>query len=300
MTLEIQEIRALAHSFTPFNPMESPSRDPLMAWLWLARDARGLSVQHPRLSVFWANHGFSAARSPDDSRPDRAASLLALQQLVDGKGAVVKLCEAVNADLRVYEMDLDTPTGDVLAHPAAVAMSEEDFSRAVAYGMMAVEPGVDILAIAASGHGSETGAQAIVKAIKGDIPANPVFLVDQIAARGAALKGFERLAAIGGFEVAALAGAMIAARLAHIPVIGDGPAALAAWAILREENPASVDHVRLTGINQLPAAMVLDAPVIPLPVPVTNDAGVAAICCLSPIRNMVIMENVSLSNTQNG
>ena len=52
----------------------------------------------------------------------------------------------------------------------------------------------------------------------------------------------EILRRLGGREVAALAGAILAARLQHIPVILDGYVVTAAAAILHAIHPATIDH----------------------------------------------------------
>ena len=75
-----------------------------------------------------------------------------------GGAAVNQLCTSVDADLRVYELDLDHPTADFTVGPA---MSEEGCARAMAYGMMAVEPGVDLLALGEMGIGNTTAAAAL-------------------------------------------------------------------------------------------------------------------------------------------
>jgi nicotinate-nucleotide--dimethylbenzimidazole phosphoribosyltransferase len=47
---------------------------------------------------------------------------------------------------------------------------------------------------------------------------------------------------LGGRELAAIAGAVIAARLAHVPVLLDGFAATAAAALLQVAAPGALDH----------------------------------------------------------
>ncbi len=84
-----------------------------------------------------------------------------VQNFIAGGAAVNQLCRIVDADLRVYEMNLDTPTGDITAEPA---MSEEECAKAMAYGMMAVEPGIDALALGEMGIGNTTSAAALCAA----------------------------------------------------------------------------------------------------------------------------------------
>src|SRR5256714_12431747 len=87
-----------------------------------------------------------------------------VQNFIAGGAAVNQLCKVIDADLRVYEMNLDTPTGDIVEAPA---MSEEECARAIAYGMMAVEPGIDALAIGEMGIANTTVAAALCMALFG-------------------------------------------------------------------------------------------------------------------------------------
>ena len=61
-----------------------------------------------------------------------------------GGAAINQLCRVVDADLKVYEMNLETPTGDIVEGPA---LGEAECAKAMAYGMMAVEPGIDAIAL---------------------------------------------------------------------------------------------------------------------------------------------------------
>ena len=81
-----------------------------------------------------------------------------VQNFIAGGAAVNQLCRSVDADLRVYEMYLDTPTGDFVAGPA---MSDDECARAIAYGMMAVEPGIDALAVGEMGIANTTTRSSI-------------------------------------------------------------------------------------------------------------------------------------------
>src|SRR5271170_1845054 len=109
----------------------------LAIWLatWQARHPPRLD--QPRTLVFAANHGV-AARGV--SAYPAAVTAQMVQNFVTGGAAVNQLCESVDADLRVYEMALEQPTNDFSSTPA---MDEATCARAMAYGMMAVEPGLD-------------------------------------------------------------------------------------------------------------------------------------------------------------
>jgi nicotinate-nucleotide--dimethylbenzimidazole phosphoribosyltransferase len=83
---------------------------------------------------------------------------------IDGGAAVNQLCQMIDADLRVFEMMLETPTADFTEAPA---MSEQDCVRAMAYGMMAAEPGIDVLCLGEMGIANTTAAATLCAALYG-------------------------------------------------------------------------------------------------------------------------------------
>src|SRR5437763_15447904 len=117
----------------------------LAVWLatWQARHPPRLD--HPRTVVFAGNHGV-AARGV--SAYPAAVTAQMVQNFITGGPAVNQLCRVIDADLRVYEMNLDTPTADIVEAPA---MSEEEGARAIAYGMLAVEAGIRAQAVGEMG-----------------------------------------------------------------------------------------------------------------------------------------------------
>src|SRR5436853_3481481 len=133
----------------------------LAAWLatWQGRHPPALA--HPRTIVFAGNHGV-AARGVSAYPATVTAQMV--QNFIAGGAAVNQLCKTIDADLRVYEMNLDTPTGDIVEGPA---MTEEECARAIAYGMMAVEPGIDALAVGEMGIANTTIAAALCLALFG-------------------------------------------------------------------------------------------------------------------------------------
>jgi nicotinate-nucleotide--dimethylbenzimidazole phosphoribosyltransferase len=97
----------------------------LVAWLAAWQGRHPPSVNHPRTVVFAANHGV-AARGV--SAYPAAVTAQMVQNFIAGGAAVNQLCRVVDADLRVYEMNLDEPTADIVEAPA---MSEEECARAI-------------------------------------------------------------------------------------------------------------------------------------------------------------------------
>ena len=153
-------------------------------------------------------------------------------------------------------MNLETPTADIVEAPA---MSEEECARAIAYGMMAVEPGIDALAVGEMGIANTTVAAALCLALFGGDAADWTGPGTGVA--GAALEAkrevvaaavarhrpeaadpFELLRRLGGLEFAAMAGAILAARMGRVPVVLDGFSAGAAAAVLYAADPRALDH----------------------------------------------------------
>jgi len=210
-------------------------------------------INHPRTAVFAGNHGVAAlgvSAFPADVTQQMVANFIA------GGAAVNQLCAEVDGDLRVYEMALDKPTDDFTQGPA---MSEEATARAIAYGMMAVEPGVDLLALGEMGIGNSTAAAALCLGLFGGEAADWVGPGTGVDAEGLARKiavvtagvarnkpdmidPFEVLRTVGGNELAAIVGAILAARLARVPVVLDGFACTAAAAVLFAVDRRALDH----------------------------------------------------------
>ena len=162
----------------------------------------------------------------------------------------------LDGDLMVYEMALDQPTEDFTQRPA---MSEQECAQAMSYGMMAVEPGIDLLMLGEMGIANTTSAAAIYHAlyggkaedwtgpgtgVEGDALTNKINVVRKGVElhRDAAQDGLEILMRLGGKEIAAIAGAILAARMGRVPVILDGYICCAAAACLHAWAPESIDH----------------------------------------------------------
>jgi nicotinate-nucleotide--dimethylbenzimidazole phosphoribosyltransferase len=240
----------------------------LAVWLatWQARHPPRL--EHPRTIVFAGNHGV-AARGVSAYPASVTAQMV--QNFIAGGAAVNQLCRVADADLRVYEMNLETPTGDIVEGPA---MSEQECAKAMAYGMMAVEPGIDALAVGEMGIGNTTAAAALCAGLFGGDAAlwtgpgtgvvgaaleNKCRTVAAALAlhRPAARDPFDLLRRLGGLELAAIAGAVMAARLGRIPVVLDGFTSTAAAAVLFAADPHALDHCLVAHVSAEPGHRVL-------------------------------------------
>jgi nicotinate-nucleotide--dimethylbenzimidazole phosphoribosyltransferase len=203
--------------------------------------------------VFAGNHGICAQGV--NPFPQEVTTQMVLNFKAGG-AAINQLCKANGAALSVVDIDLDTPTADFTE---AAAMTVEDCIAAINIGAAAVAPDSNILILGEMGIGNSTVAAALAAAVfggnvqdwvgrgTGSDDAGVQRKVDVIE-RGLALhkdalgSGTAILSALGGREQAALCGAVLAARLARIPVILDGFICTAAVAPLYAIDPAALDH----------------------------------------------------------
>jgi len=225
----------------------------IVAWLATWQGKYPPKINHPRTAVFAANHG--VANLGVSAFPSSVTEQM-VQNFISGGAAVNQLCKVFDSDLRVYELALDQPTNDFTKGPA---MSEAECAHAMAYGMMAVEPGLDVLCLGEMGIGNTTSASAISLALFGgnakdwvgsgtgissDSLDKKIKIVQQACELHKNVKGdpLAIFAALGGLELAAIAGAILAARLAKVPVVLDGFACTVAAAILYAIKPCTIDH----------------------------------------------------------
>jgi nicotinate-nucleotide--dimethylbenzimidazole phosphoribosyltransferase len=219
----------------------------LAVWLAAWQGRNPPSVDRPYTAVFAGNHGI--ARKGVSAYPAEVTAQM-VQNFIEGGAAINQLCSLANADLRVYEMALETPTGDISEEPA---MSESDCAGAMAYGMMAVESGIDVLALGEMGIGNTTAAAALCHALFGGEAADwvgPGTGIDEVR-RAETAENFQRVG-LGGRELAAIAGAILAARMARTPVVLDGFACSAAAAALYALDPRVLDHCLVSHMSAEP------------------------------------------------
>ena len=246
--------KARAREATLTKPAGALGRlEALTEWLCAWQGRHPATLDHPRVAVFAGNHGI-AARGVSAYGAEVTAQMVA--NFIDGGAAVNQLCRVMDADFRVYEMALEAPTLDFTEAPA---MDEATCARAIAYGMMTVEAGIDVLCLGEMGIGNTTSAAALSLALFGGEAADWVGpgtgVSGEVLARktevvAAGVKRHEEalidplavMRCLGGQELAAIAGAVIAARLAQTPVLLDGYAACAAAAVLHQLDPGLLDH----------------------------------------------------------
>ena len=225
----------------------------LTQWLAKWQGRSNPSLAHPRTAVFAGNHGVTA-QGVSAFPPEVTVQMVA--NFRHGGACVNQLVGQVDGDLNVYELDLENSTADMSQEPA---MDDQRATEALAFGMMAVEPGIDVLALGEMGIGNTTAAAAICLAlfggdsedwtgpgtgVAGDALSNKIRVVREAVEvnRAAMTDGLETLRCVGGLELAAICGAIIAARLAQVPVILDGYICTAAAACLHAMDPSLLDH----------------------------------------------------------
>lgn len=230
----------------------------LAEWLACWQGRAQPRIERPRVAVFAGTHG--VARRGVSAYPPEVTQQM-VKNFLNGGAAINQLAGAIDADLRIYELDLDHPTEDFTQDPA---MSEARVANAMAYGMMAAEPGIDILCLGEMGIANTTTAATLCAAlfggtgedwagpgtgVQGAALAHKIAVIDEALARHrdaiAARDPLTLLATVGGEEFAAIAGAIVAARMGRIPVLLDGYACTAAAAVLFAADRHALDHCKV-------------------------------------------------------
>ena len=211
------------------------------------------TLDNPMVAIFAGNHGVT---DQGVSAFPREVTAQMVANFTAGGAAISQICQLHELNLRVFELALELPTGDITR---TVAMDDRMCAATIAYGMEAIAGKPDLLAIGEMGIGNTTVAAAIFTALYGGNGADWVGRGTGVDDAGLKRKAdavdravalhvdpltdpLSILARLGGREIAAMLGAIIAARQQKIPVIVDGYVATAAAAIAHAVNPASIDH----------------------------------------------------------
>ena len=135
----------------------------LSVWLATWQGRHPPRMERPHTAVFAGNHGV-AAQGVSAYPAEVTRQMVA--NFIEGGAAVNQLCAVADSALRVHEMGLEEPTRDFSEAPA---MDEADCAKAIAYGMMTVEDGLDVLALGEMGIANTTSAAAICHALFGGL-----------------------------------------------------------------------------------------------------------------------------------
>lgn len=221
-------------------------------WLGAWQGRPKPAVTRPLVAIFAANHGV-AARGV--SAYPQAVTRQMVENFAAGGAAINQLCIAYDLGLKVFELALDQPTPDITIEDA---FDEKGCAATVAFGMEAISGGIDLLCLGEMGIANTTVAAAIYHALYRDVAmawVGPGTGVDNtglarkadavtraVARLGENRDPLEVLRRVGGREIAAMAGAILAARMEHVPVVVDGFVATAAAAVLHALRSDAVDH----------------------------------------------------------
>lgn len=218
---------------------------------WQGRDQPRLD--NPMVTIFAGNHGVT---DQGVSAFPREVTAQMVANFTNGGAAISQICALHEINLRVFELALELPTGDITLEPA---LDDKMCAATIAYGMEAIAGKPDLICIGEMGIGNTTVAATIYAALYGGSGADWVGrgtgvddaglsrkadAVDRALARhaGELDHPLAILARVGGREIAAMLGALLAARHQKVPVIVDGFVATSAAAIAHAVNPAAIDH----------------------------------------------------------
>lgn len=221
----------------------------LAAWQGRSRPV----IERPLVAVFAGNHGVVAQGV---SAYPQAVTRAMLETFAAGGAAINQICASYGLGLKVFELALDIPTGDITQ---GAAFEEAGCAATFAFGMEAIAGGTDLLCLGEMGIGNTTVAAAIYHALYWGAAADWVGRGTGVDDAGLARKidaveraialhrahlgdPLEVLRRLGGREIAAMAGAIMAARMERIPVILDGYVGTAAAAVLHAMDPRSTAH----------------------------------------------------------
>ena len=225
----------------------------IVAWLGAVQGLERPVIDRPLVAVFAGNHGVTVQGvSPFPSSVTQSM----VANFASGGAAINQICSTFGLGLKVFELALEIPTGDITQQPA---LDEAACAATFAYGMEAIANGTNLLCLGEMGIGNTTIAAAIYHALYGGAARDWVGrgtglddagLERKVAAVQTAVAlhadhlsdPLEILRRLGGREIAAMAGAILAARIERVPVILDGYVVCAAAAVLHAIDPATLDH----------------------------------------------------------
>ena len=236
----------------------------IVEWLAAWQGRAPPAINKPLVAVFAGNHGVTARGV---SAFPAAVTRQMVENFAAGGAAINQICLAYDLALKVYDLALDIPTGDITVEPA---LDEVACAATMAFGMESTAGGTDLLCIGEMGIGNTTIAAAIFVALFGGTAADWVGPGTGLDAAGIARKQdavaaalathaghlrdpLEVLRRLGGREVAAMTGAILAARMNHIPVVVDGFVASAAAAVLFALDPTALDHCLFGHVSAEPS-----------------------------------------------
>lgn len=182
---------------------------PLLVQLQRWKNGASL-LNHPRICLFASHYAV-----PDDAAATTQNTITALQ---NDHHPLKQVAASLNADLRIYELDL-----------AQTKRTAQQAAQAMTYGMLSIDDKSDAIVIASLSEGAQKAAKAIQNL--GD--REPDDLLQELVTEA-------------GLDFFAALGAALAARLAGQVVITGGAFGEALNHILEQLSPQATEHVVLS------------------------------------------------------
>lgn len=225
----------------------------IVQWLAAWQGKSKPTIDRPLVAIFAANHGVVAQGV---SKWPQGVTRQMMETFAAGGAAVNQICATYDLGLKVFDLALDIPTGDITQE---AALDERAAAATFAFGMESIAGGIDLLCVGEMGIGNTTVAAAINYALYGGTAANwvgrgagvdddglkrKIDAVERAVAlhRDHLSDPLEVMRRLGGREICAIAGAIVAARIERIPVIIDGYVATAAASIVHAVDSTAIEH----------------------------------------------------------
>lgn len=260
---------------------------------WLAAVTGRVSpaVNRPLVALFGGAHAVEEALS---TRSPAALAQAFVERAGRGQAAVNQICAAGDIGLKVLDVAIDLPVGDIRTEDA---LDERACAATLAFGMEAVAGGPDLVCLGAVGDGGSVAIPVLLAAVLGGVwngdetdPERKAAYETAVArAKAGGPDGFEILRRVGGRDLVALVGSILAARMERIPVILDGRVAVAAAAALRALEPEAIAHCVVaaqpeTALRVHP--MMIGRPVL-TDLDVASGEGIASALGVGLVRNAI-------------
>ena len=127
----------------------------IVRWLGAVQGRDRPTIERPLVAVFAGNHGVTAQGvSPYPTSVTRSM----VANFAAGGAAINQICGTYGLGLKVFELALDVPTGDITRE---AALDEPACAATIAYGMEAIANGTDLLCLGEMGIGNTTVAAAM-------------------------------------------------------------------------------------------------------------------------------------------
>jgi nicotinate-nucleotide--dimethylbenzimidazole phosphoribosyltransferase len=227
--------------------------DEIAAWLAGWQRTEKPRVDAPAVIVFVGDHGVAERGVSAYPASVTAAMLRALRE---GVATATAMARTIGAEVRIVDMGVGSPTGDITVAPA---LDANEFAESFDLGRSAVaSTPCDLLVLGEMGIGNTTPAAAIACALYGgpgeqwtgrgtgvddETWKRKVAAVEAARSRLRESAGpIEILREVGGAELAATAGAIVEARVRSIPIVLDGFVVTASAAPLEALVQGALDH----------------------------------------------------------